>query len=180
MAKFFEKNNIRYKAPIKIENPVDLSGNIQSGMVLYTSDIKTLSGYGYHEWVPPVETVEDRIEFSNLKINRICDQKILSGFTFNDDEFYLTMENQMNFANMFTAKDYLIYPQTIKTKTGYAQLNSAEEVKSFYLSGIQFVKGCLEECWAEKQAASAQIYADYQAELSALTSGNVITDEENN
>ena len=67
----------------------------------------------------------------------------------------------MNFANMYMAKEYLDYPQTIKTQDGYAQLANAAEVTNFYLLGISYVKQCLEECWAAKQAKEAEIRAEY-------------------
>ena len=39
------------------------------------------------------------------------------GFTFDGHEFYLTMENQTNFANMFIAREYFLeYPQKRKLK----------------------------------------------------------------
>jgi hypothetical protein len=57
------------------------------------------------------------------------------------------MENQTNFANMFIARDYLIFPQVIKTKTGFYEIKDKAECEQFYLAGINFVKTCLEEGW---------------------------------
>ena len=57
----------------------------------------------------------------------------------------------MNFANLYTAKDLLSYPQTVKTKTGYIELQNAYEVTEFYIAGVNHIKTCLEKCWKEKQ-----------------------------
>lgn len=84
-------------------------------------------------------------------INKRCDNEILNDFKWKDNEFYLSMENQMNFANLYTAKDLLTYPQTIKTKTSYIELQNANEVTEFYIAGVNHIKACLEKCWKEKQ-----------------------------
>lgn len=95
--------------------------------------------------------VKERKEKQLKAINKRCDNAILNDFKWKDNEFYLSMENQMNFANLYTAKDLLTYPQTIKTKTGYIELQNAEEVTEFYLAGVNFIKETLEKCWKEKQ-----------------------------
>jgi hypothetical protein len=72
------------------------------------------------------------------------------------------MENQTNFANMFIARDFLTYPQTIKTKDGFMVLEDASEVTNFYLAGVQFVKQCLEEGWQKKLDAETEIRKNYK------------------
>lgn len=120
-------------------------------------DPEWLEANGFHELteeeLKPVRDAENksRIQRRIDSINKKCDKAILNDFKWKDHEFYLSMENQMNFANMFMAKDYLTYPQTIKTKTGYIELQNAEEVTEFYFAGINFVKEQLEKCWKEKQ-----------------------------
>ena len=111
---------------------------------------------------PQIKPLEILIQESNDEINKRTDAKILNNFVWKESEFYLTAENQMNFANMYIAKDYLTYPQTVKTKTGFIELSSAQEVTEFYLSGIQFVKLCLEEGWLEKEEAETEIRNSYE------------------
>ena len=50
----------------------------------------------------------------------------------------------------------------ILQKTGFIELSSAQEVTEFYLSGIQFVKLCLEQGWTEKQLAEIEIRDNYE------------------
>ena len=120
-------------------------------------DSEWLEANGFHELteeeIKSVKEAEakERKEKQIKTINKRCDNAILNDFKWRDNEFYLSMENQMNFANMYTAKDLLTYPQTIKTKTGYIELQNSKEVTEFYLAGVNHVKTCLEKCWKEKQ-----------------------------
>ena len=148
--KQYTKNNKIYNTPVKI---------FSKGKVIITNDPKVLAKHGYIEYVAPVieKTKEQLIIESNNRLNRECDEKILNGFVYKGEEFYLTIENQTNFANMYIAKEFLTYPQTIKTKKGFLALASQEDVTDFYLAGINFVKACLEECWAAKAKAEEEI-----------------------
>ena len=165
MKQFIKEGKI-YNSPITIT--ID-GKNITSNSENY------LAEFGFLPYIvqPKQLTIEELIKESDDRINKETDDKILNDFSYNGEDFYLSIENQINFANMFTVKDYLTYPQTIKTKTGYTQLSSSEDVTNFYLSGIQFVKKCLEECWSEKQQAASQISAEFNSELSGLTSGQI-------
>jgi hypothetical protein len=153
---------IQYTKDDRIYNlPIELK--TKDGIV-YTNDEKLLNEHGYtrYEYVPPKLSLEAEIKLSNDNINRDTDEKILNKFEYNGYEFYLTMENQTNFANMFIARDFLTYPQTIKTKDGFMVLEDASEVTNFYLAGVQFVKQCLEEGWQEKLDAETEIRKNYK------------------
>jgi hypothetical protein len=153
---------IQYTKDDRIYNlPIELK--TKDGIV-YTNDEKLLNEHGYtrYEYVPPKLSLEAEIKLSNDNINRDTDEKILNKFEYNGYEFYLTMENQTNFANMFIARDFLTYPQTIKTKDGFMVLEDASEVTNFYLAGVQFVKECLEEGWQKKLDAETEIRKNYK------------------
>lgn len=139
----FKKNNIVYTLPITIE---------KEGKKIITNNEKIILENGYEKYEEPkIEPSKQHILNSKIEvINKKTDRKILDDFTWNGHDFYLTLENQTNFANLFIARDFLTYPQTIKTKFGFATLNSKEEVQEFYLAGVAFVKQCLEEGWQEK------------------------------
>ena len=148
------KDNRIYNLPIELKT--------EEGIV-YTNDEKLLNEHSYtrYEYVAPKLSLEAEIELSNDNINRNTDEKILNEFVYNGYEFYLTMENQTNFANMYIAKDFLTYPQKVKTKDGFMELEDASEVTNFYLAGVQFVKECLEEGWRQKADAEAEIRKNY-------------------
>lgn len=151
----YTKNNKIYNLPIELKT--------KEGIV-YTNDEKLLNEHGYtrYEYVPPKLSLETEIELSNNNINAITDERILNEFVWNGYEFYLTTENQTNFANMYIAKDFLTYPQKVKTKTGFMDLEDASEVTNFYLAGVQFIKQCLEEGWEQKAEAEAEIRKNYK------------------
>lgn len=147
MTKYIKQNKI-YSTPILIE---------KNSQKIYTDNQQLILAQGYTKYQVPTKSVQTLIKQSVLQINAETDKKILNDFVYNQNEFYLTMQNQQNFANMFVAKEFLTYPITIKTKTGYTQLANQEEVTMFYLSGINYVKQCLEQGWAKKAAAEEQI-----------------------
>ena len=129
--KRYVKDKKIYELPIMLQ----IDGNN-----IYTNDQELILQNGYEVFTAPEKTKEQKIQLSVVRINRQTDKKILQGFVWRGNEFYLSMQNQQNFANMFVAKEYLTYPITIKTKKGYIELNNIEEVTDFYLSGINYVK----------------------------------------
>lgn len=149
----YTKDGKNYHTPIKI---------VKDNKVIYTNDPELIAEAGYTEYVKPAVPLSVRIQQSDDSINAVTDERILNDFTYNDAEFYLTMENQTNFANMFIAREFLEYPQTVKTKTGFIILANKEEVQNFYLAGVNFVKQCLENGWKEKAEAAAALTAKYK------------------
>jgi hypothetical protein len=172
--KRYSKDNKIYNSPITIKSKKEVDKEIINDkgekeivkkvvdVLITTNDEKTILAAGYEVYVPPKPPIEVLIERSNRLINKNTDDKILNDFVWNDNEFYLTMENQQNFANMFIAREYLTYPQTIKTKKGFTMLNNKDEVTEFYLAGVNFIKKCLEECWQEKINAESKIREEYK------------------
>lgn len=153
--KQYIKDNKIYNAPIRIED---------GDKFTFTNDNELLKQYGYIEYVKPEykPTLEELIEQSNQSINQETDEKILNGFVYDGAEFYLTTENQTNFANLFIARDFLEYPQQVKTKDGFMQIDNVEEVSGFYLAGVTYIKECLEEGWKQKAEAEQRIRKEYQ------------------
>ena len=147
MPKYTKQNKI-YTTPVLIK---------KDGKNIYTNDETLILAEGYTIYQAPKKSVETLVKESVLRINAETDNKILNGFKYGQDEYYLTMQNQQNFANMFIAKDYLEYPITVKTKTGYAQLADVEQVTMFYLSGVNYIKQCLAEGWQKKIKKEEQI-----------------------
>ena len=144
----YTKNGKNYSTPIVIE---------QDGKRIYTNDHDKIIAAGYTEYVAPERTIESLIADSERSINNDTDRKILNDFVWRGNKFYLTLENQTNFANMFVAKEFLNYPVTVKTQDGFIELADQSEVTEFYLFGINFVKQCLEDGWQRKAAAAEEI-----------------------
>ena len=132
--------------------------------ITYTNDENFLNENGYIEYTPtPYElTMEEEIERSIKLINEETDNKILNGFVWNGHEFYLSMENQFNFKNLFDLRDTREYPITIKTKNGFTTLEDIYQLSGFYLSGVKFIENCLKEGWERKAEAEAFIRQKYK------------------
>ena len=127
--------------------------------VTYTNNEMFLKEHGYEEYIqkPYKPTMEEELKKSVETINRETDEKILNDFVWKDNEFYLSLENQFNFKNLYDLRERKEYPITIKTKTGFTTLNDVQEVEEFYLAGVEFIENCLKECWERKADAERKI-----------------------
>ena len=105
----------------------------------------------------PKLSVETLVKRSVETINRETDERILNDFVWNGNEFYLSLENQFNFKNLYDLRNMKEYPITIKTKTGFTTLNDVHDVEEFYLAGVEFIENCLKECWERKAQAEKSI-----------------------
>ena len=85
--KQYIKDNKIYNTPVQIE---------QGGKITFTNDDALLKKQGFKEYViePVKKTKEQLIEESNESINKMTDEKILNGFVFKDEEFYLHFVTQ--------------------------------------------------------------------------------------
>ena len=81
----------------------------------------------------------------------------MNDFVWRDNEFYLSLENQFNFKNLYDLREMKEYPITIKTKTGFTTLNDVHDVEEFYLEGVRFVEECLKEGWERKAREEEKI-----------------------
>ena len=127
--------------------------------VTYTNNEAFLKEHGYEEYIqkPYKPTMEEEIEKSVKNINRETDERILNDFVWRDNEFYLSLENQFNFKNLYDLREMKEYPITIKTKTGFTTLNDVHDVEEFYLEGVRFVEECLKEGWERKAREEEKI-----------------------
>ena len=154
------------KQYIKDEKIYNLPVEVKIGdkITTYTNNEKFLKEHGYEEYVPTLykPTMEEEIEDSIKMINEETDERILNDFVWKDNEFYLSLENQFNFKNLYDLREVKEYPITIKTKTGFTTLNDVNEVEEFYLAGVQFVEECLKEGWRRKAETEENIRNNYK------------------
>lgn len=166
MKKRYVKNGIPYFTPIVISKEVeyiDVDGVQKTKTIMqYTNDENEILAAGYQIYTPPKTSLSTLIKRSNERINREIDRKILNDFVWNENEFYLSMENQFNFKNLYDLREMKEYPITIKTKDGFTLLENQSEVTSFYLSGVTFIEECLKEGWQKKIDAEEEIRKTYE------------------
>ena len=127
--------------------------------VTYTNNEMFLKEHGYEEYIqkPYKPTMEEELKKSVETINKETDERILNDFVWKDNEFYLSLENQFNFKNLYDLRERKEYPITIKTKTGFTTLNDVQEVEEFYLAGVEFIENCLKDGWRRKADAERKI-----------------------
>lgn len=89
--------------------------------------------------------------------NELTDQKILSGFVWNNIPVWLSSENQFNFKaahDLAAQTDGATLPVTFKLGTDeepvYHEFKTLEELQDFYMKAIQFIQECLKEGWEKK------------------------------
>ena len=118
--------------------------------------------YKYLYFTPSVEYIKNFIlDYFNKKI----DQKILSGFVWNDMPVWLSSENQFNYK---AAYDLAIQtqgatlPVTFKFGTAsepvYYTFTDIVEFSEFYTQAIAYVNTVLAEGWAKKDAIDWSAY----------------------
>ncbi len=101
-------------------------------------------------------------------INSRTDQKILSGFVWNDVNVWLSAENQRNFseAQRMASAIPAILPLTFKLGEDaeenpvYHTFETAEELNAFYTSAFAYINQCLNEGWQEKDSIDWSKYEE--------------------
>lgn len=156
---------IKMKQYIKDGKIYNLPVEVKIGdEVTYTNNEMFLKEHGYEEYIQKhyKPTMEEEIEQSIETINKETDERILNDFVWRDNEFYLSLENQFNFKNLYDLRERKEYPITIKTKTGFTTLNDVQDVEEFYLAGFKFIEECLKEGWEKKAASEEKIRSKYK------------------
>ena len=148
---------VEYIEKEKNENGEEIEVKKTKNVIQYTNVEKDILEAGYSVYVTPKLSVETLVKRSVETINRETDERILNDFRWRDYEFYLSLENQFNFKNLYDLREVKEYPITIKTKTGFTTLNDVHDVEEFYLSGVKFVEECLKEGWERKAQAEKSI-----------------------
>lgn len=90
-------------------------------------------------------------------VNKLIDEKILAGFTYEGNIVYLSSENQFNYKAAFDLcmlTDGSNLPVTFKfgdeQKPVYRKFETKDELKGFFLQAMDFISKTLSEGWTEK------------------------------
>lgn len=139
----------------------------------------TEKGDGKAEWFEVVfykkQTAKPTIEQVKKAvlddINKQTDEKILTGFVWNDIPVWLSEENQRNFSE--AQRIAMIMPDAILPVTFklgeqadetpiYHEFETSEELTGFYLQAVAFINQTLAEGWQRKDGID---WAPYEAAL---------------
>lgn len=127
---------------------------VDSDLAVWTEEIL------YHK---PIEA-ELRKLFTKY-YNDITDNKILSGFVWNEMPVWLSEENQRNYKAAYdiaVQKNGATLPVEFKFGTEdtpmYQIFHTVEELEKFYLPAVSYVQQCLAEGWRMKDAIDYSLY----------------------
>ena len=144
--------------------------------------LKQIEGSELYEWyevyLPKKQT--NMLSFQIVKdailadINARTDEKILSGFVWENINVWLSAENQRNFSEAQRMANALpdILPLTFKLGENeneepvYHTFETAEELNGFYVSAFAFINQCLNEGWQEKDSIDWTPYEEFFPEPS--------------
>lgn len=121
--------------------------------------------YSHREKVyPAFEKVKNDII---ADINAKTDEKILSGFVWNNKPVWLSSENQFNFKAAYdlavqtNGKSLPVKFKLGETEDGepvYHTFETLEEITDFYTKAIAFINQCLNEGWEMKDSIDWSVY----------------------
>jgi len=122
---------------------------------------------GVEQWEVDTAKKQEVIAEIEKKIDAETDEKILTGFKYNGNSYYLSLENQINFKGLNDIRESLEFPVKVKHQTGYAEIANAADYHTFYLAGLAFKRLTIESGWAEKDALQNKTTAELIEQLNA-------------
>lgn len=116
---------------------------------------------GYN-WRLTVEHKPTMSEIRGLIINQInanTDEKILTGYVYGGKKVWLSTENQFNYKaayDLAVQTEGKSLPFTVKAGTTdepeYITFETLDDMKAFYVGGLEYVQKCLADGWTEKDS----------------------------
>lgn len=102
---------------------------------------------------PTIDEIKTTIEgYYNTKVQ----EKILSGFTWEEETVWLSQENQLNYKSLYDLQNDI---NVVKVgDNNYITFNTFEEYKKFYLATVEFIKNALIENWKIKDNFDYSLY----------------------
>lgn len=98
-------------------------------------------------------------------INKRTDELILSGFTWNGMQVWLSSENQFNYKaayDLAVQTNGANLPTVFKfgdnTNPVYHKFDTVEELSDFYMKAMSYINNCLAIGWAKKDAIDWEQY----------------------
>jgi len=111
--------------------------------------------------LPTMEEIKDTVI---RWYNDVIDQEIISGFTWNGLQVWLSMENQFNYKTAFDAavmSNGATLPVKFKFGTEkpiYYEFTNIDELSDFYYKAIAYVQSTLQEGWIRKDSFNIKNY----------------------
>lgn len=123
------------------------------------------SGYCWRKDYGHKPTEEELKSDITTLVNKLIDDKILTGFTYEGSLVYLSAENQFNYKAAFDLcmlTDGGNLPVTFKfgneMEPVYKKFETKEELKNFFTSAMSFIQTTLKEGWDEKDSINLTVF----------------------
>lgn len=110
---------------------------------------------------PSIEEI--RKDIGNL-IDEQTSNKILSGFTYEGDSVWLSLENQLNFRSAVCFPCRFKIGETEGVPT-YRTFLSSDELLAFNNAITEYIHSCLEDGWKIKDSVDYNIYEEAKNEI---------------
>lgn len=118
------------------------------------------TGYNLRKKYRRKPTNEEIVNDIFEAVNRLCDEKILSGHTFKGMPVWLSAENQKNYEtarNIARDTNGASLPETFKFGGDFDlylyNFETVEDIDDFYMGCYRYIRECLAECWSYKAEA---------------------------
>jgi hypothetical protein len=118
-------------------------------------------------WMMNKPSVEQLKNYILNAINKEVDEKILTGFAWNDIPVWLSTENQFNYKaayDLAVMSQGKSLPITFKFGTTeepkYYTFESLEDISDFYVSAMAYINKTLEDGWKKKDAIDWSVYEE--------------------
>ena len=115
--------------------------------------------------IKPKPSLEQIKSFILNAINRRTDDKILSGFIWNDNQVWLSSENQFNYKAAFDlamqtngANLPTVFKFGSSEEPIYHKFDTLEELTDFYMKAMTYINEQLAIGWAKKDSIDWSVY----------------------
>ena len=137
--------------------------------VIYGYGVDENGGYNWrkrYDHEPAIAEIKADVE---SLINAETDGKILSGFVWNGQSVWLSLENQINFKaayDLAVQTDGETLPKKLKLgeddegRPMYHLFESVSEFTEFYKSAVEYIEKTIQEGWEEKDGVNYGEYID--------------------
>ena len=112
--------------------------------------------WSYRERFSRKPSIDDIKSIITEQINSNTEEKITSGFKWNDIPVWLSLENQLNYLSAYTTAKSKYEYQPYQFKFGseenpvYYEFATFEELENFYKAFNTYIKNCVSDGWREK------------------------------
>lgn len=126
----------------------------------------------YHQRLTHKPTLDEIKQIVCDQLNADAEERIISGYTWQDKQVWLSQVNQMNYKNTYdlaiqTGGKNLPYKVKLGTEYApeYVELATINDIEGLWLGAVAHINETLADCWAKKDAVDWSVYETLLAEV---------------